>query len=214
VAVSFYLRKRTGIGSVHWDGVQTGYISGPGDMTMAPDFKADSTVKSRLLLSRILTTAKPDSRAIAFLADSITDGNCSTVDTNNRWPDHIAERLQAENYLDIAVVNEAYPGDRVLTNGMGSNALSRFDISVPSHPRVSTVVMMMGINDIGWPVWARSRRATRSRPQRMRWPAISRSSTRARPRHPFRRGQSDAVHRHLQRHTAVWLLHAGEGEAP
>jgi lysophospholipase L1-like esterase len=151
VAVSFYLPKRTGIGSVHWDGVQTGYISGPGDMTMAPDFKADSTVKSRLLLSRILTTAKPDSRAIVFFGDSITDGNCSTVDTNNRWPDHIAERLQAENYPDIAVVNESYSGDRVLTNGMGTNALSRFDISVLSHPRVSTVVMMMGINDIGWP---------------------------------------------------------------
>ncbi len=97
-------------------------------MTMAPDFQADSTVKSRLLLSRILTTAKAEFSAIVFFGDSITDGNCSTVDTNNRWPDHIAERLQAENYPDIAVVNEAYSGDRVLTNGMGTNALSRFDI--------------------------------------------------------------------------------------
>jgi lysophospholipase L1-like esterase len=84
------------------------------------------------------------------LGDSITDGNCSTVDTNNRWPDHIAERLQAENHPDVAVVNESYSGDRVLTNGMGTNALSRFDMSVLSHPHVSTVVMMMGINDIGW----------------------------------------------------------------
>ena len=86
-----------------------------------------------------------------FFGDSITDGACSTVDTNNRWPDHIAERLQAEGHPDVAVVNEAYSGDRVLTNGMGTNALSRFDMSVLSHPRVSTVVMMMGINDIGWP---------------------------------------------------------------
>ena len=98
-----------------------------------------------------LTTAKPDSGAIVFFGDSITDGACSTVDTNNRWPDHIAERLQAEGHPDVAVVNEAYSGDRVLTNGMGTNALSRFDMSVLSHPRVSTVVMMMGINDIGWP---------------------------------------------------------------
>ena len=82
---------------------------------------------------------------------SRTDGACSTVDANNRWPDHIAERLQAEGHPDVAVVNEAYSGDRVLTNGMGTNALSRFDMSVLSHPRVSTVVMMMGINDIGWP---------------------------------------------------------------
>jgi lysophospholipase L1-like esterase len=151
VAVSFHLPKRTGLASVHWDGVQTGYISGPGDMTKAADFKAESTTKSRILLSRILTTAKPESKAVVFFGDSITDGNCSTPDTNNRWPDHIAARLQAEGHPDVAVVNEAYSGDRVLTNGMGTNALSRFDMSVLSHPRVSTVVMMMGINDIGWP---------------------------------------------------------------
>ena len=151
VAVSFYLPKKTGITSVHWDGAQTTYVSGTGDKTKDADFKPDSTDKSRLFLSRILTTAKPDSSAIVFFGDSITDGACSTVDTNNRWPDHIAERLQAEGHPDVAVVNEAYSGDRVLTNGMGTNALSRFDMSVLSHPRVSTVVMMMGINDIGWP---------------------------------------------------------------
>jgi lysophospholipase L1-like esterase len=151
VAVSFYLPKRTGLASVHWDGAQTGYISGSGDMTKSNDLKAESTTKSRILLSRILTNAKPDSSAIVFFGDSITDGACSTVDTNNRWPDHIAKRLQAEGHPNVAVVNEAYSGDRVLTHGMGTNALSRFDMSVLSHPRVSTVVMMMGINDIGWP---------------------------------------------------------------
>ena len=151
VAVSFYLPKKTGVTSVHWDGAQTTYISGAGDKTKDAGFPPDSTDKSRLFLSRILTTAKPDSSAIVFFGDSITDGACSTVDKNNRWPDHIAERLQAEGHPDVAVVNEAYSGDRVLTNGMGTNALSRFDMSVLSHPRVSTVVMMMGINDIGWP---------------------------------------------------------------
>lgn len=151
VAVSMYLPKRTGVTSVHWDGAQTGYISAKGDQTMDADFKVDSTTKSRLFVSQIQTNAKPDSTAIVFFGDSITDGACSTADTNNRWPDHIAERLQAEGHPDVAVVNEAYSGDRVLTNGMGTNALSRFDISVLGHPRVSTVVMMMGINDIGWP---------------------------------------------------------------
>ena len=151
VAVSFYLPKKTGVTSVHWDGAQTTYVSGTGDKTKDAGFTPDSTDKSRLFLSRILTTAKPDSSAIVFFGDSITDGACSTVDSNNRWPDHIAERLQAEGHPDVAVVNEAYSGDRVLTNGMGTNALSRFDMSVLSHPRVSTVVMMMGINDIGWP---------------------------------------------------------------
>ena len=151
VAVSLYLPKKTGITSVHWDGAQTTYVSATGDKTKDTDFKPDSTNKSRLFLSRILTTAKPDSSAIVFFGDSITDGFCSTADKNNRWPDHIAERLQAEGHPDVAVVNEAFSGDRMLANGMGTSALSRFDMSVLSHPRLSTVVMMMGINDIGWP---------------------------------------------------------------
>ena len=151
LSVSLYLPKKSALSSVHWDGAQTAYISGIGDMTRQAEFKPDSTIKSRVFLSAIQTTAAPASTAVVFFGDSITDGACSTVDTNNRWPDHIAERLQAEGHPDVAVVNEAYSGDRVLTNGMGTNALGRFDMSVLSHPRVSTVVMMMGINDIGWP---------------------------------------------------------------
>jgi lysophospholipase L1-like esterase len=158
VAVTFYLPKKTGITSVHWDGVQTGYI-GSGDKTKDTDFKADSTNRSRIFLSGILTNAKPDSTAIVFFGDSITDGNCSTPDKNNRWPDHIAERLQAEGHPDVAVVNEAYSGDRVLTHGMGTNALSRFDMSVLSRPRVSTVVMMMASTISAGPARMRSLRA-------------------------------------------------------
>jgi hypothetical protein len=45
VAVSFYLPKRTGITSVHWDGAQTTYVSDSGDKTKDPDFKAGSTAE-------------------------------------------------------------------------------------------------------------------------------------------------------------------------
>src|SRR5260370_39353659 len=34
---------------------------------------------------------------------------------------------------------------------MGDNALARYDRDVLSQPRVGTVIVMMGINDIGWP---------------------------------------------------------------
>jgi lysophospholipase L1-like esterase len=150
ISVSFFLPKKTALSSVHWDGVQTAYISGPGNFASDAKFKADSKLKSRLFLSDILVDAVPDSESIVFFGDSITDGNCSTPDANNRWPDHVAKRLQEAN-PNIAVVNEAFSGNRVLTDGMGVNALARFDSDVLSHPRVSTVVLMMGINDIGWP---------------------------------------------------------------
>src|SRR3984957_7057074 len=151
LAVSLYLPQKSTVTSVHWDGRQTGFISGSGDVTRAANFKAVSTTSSRLFLSGILTNAKLASTAIVFFGDSITDGACSSIDANRRWPDHIAERMQATGHPDVAFVNEAYSGGRGLSNGMGTNALSRFDMSVLGHPRVSTVVMMMGINDIGWP---------------------------------------------------------------
>jgi lysophospholipase L1-like esterase len=151
LAISLFLPDKTGLSTVHWDGRSTGLISAIGDMTNATGFKPQMTTQSRLFLSSVMVDAKPNSQSVVFYADSITDGFCSTTDTNNRWPDHVAERLQAEGHPDVAVVNEAYSGDRVLTNGMGTNALSRFDMSVLSHPRVTTMVMMMGINDIGWP---------------------------------------------------------------
>jgi lysophospholipase L1-like esterase len=39
----------------------------------------------------------------------------------------------------------------VLSDRMGVNALARFDRDVLNQPRADTVVLMMGINDIGWP---------------------------------------------------------------
>ena len=177
----------------------------------AAQFKAESTTKSRLLLSRMHDRRQARPRARSSFRDSITDGYCSTVDTNNRWPDHIAERLQAEDQGDVAVVNEAYSGDRVLANGMGQNALSRFDTSVLSHPRVSTVVMMMGINDIGWPGKTRSRPPIRSRRRAISPPLPANHRPRSRARHPLRCGDADPVRGHVQGHAAVRLLHAGKG---
>ena len=151
LAVSIYLPQKAAVTSVHWDGAQTAYISAPGDFTGSPMFQADSTLKQRLFLSGIQVDAVPASHALVFFGDSITDGACSTADANGRWPDHIAERLQTGGHKNFAVVNEAFSGNRVLTNGMGTNALARLNQDVLNQPKLSTVVLMMGINDIGWP---------------------------------------------------------------
>ena len=151
LSVSIFLLRKTALSTVHWDGVQTAYISEPGDFTKETSFKAQGTTLARLFLSAIAVDAQPDAKAIVFFGDSITDGNCSTPDANRRWPDFIAERLQKDGHKNVAVVNEAISGNRVLSDGMGINALARFDDDVLDHPRVSTVVVMEGINDIGWP---------------------------------------------------------------
>lgn len=151
MAVSLYFPQITAINSVHWDGLQTGYISARGNETMDIHFVAASTTGSRFFLSGVMVNATPDSTAVVVFGDSIGDGACSTRNANDRWPDLLAERFQAHGHPNVAVVNEAYSGNRVLTNGMGTNALARFDMSILRHPHVSTIIMAMGLNDIGWP---------------------------------------------------------------
>ena len=149
VAVSLYLPEITPTTTWHNDGRQTAWI-GAGDQTSEASVKADLTTNSRIFLSGILVDAKPDARAIVLFGDSITDGDSSTPNENNRWPDVLAERIAATG-ANVSVLNEGISGARVLRDRMGTNALARFDEDVLSHPHADTVVVMMGINDIGWP---------------------------------------------------------------
>jgi lysophospholipase L1-like esterase len=150
VAVSLYLPEITPTTTWHNEGVQTAYISGAGDFAADTEFEPAQTVTSRIFLSGIMVDAAPDARAIVTFGDSITDGATSTLDANHRWPDFLAERLH-EADAEVAVLNQGISGARVLRDRMGDNALARFDRDVLSQPRADTVILMMGINDIGWP---------------------------------------------------------------
>ena len=150
VAVSLFLPQITPTTTWHNEGAQTAYISGPGDFTAAATFEPAQTITSRIFLSEILVDAAPGARAVVTFGDSITDGAASTPDANHRWPDFLAERLHAAG-ANVAVVNQGISGARVLRDRMGDNALARFDRDVLSQPHADTVVLMMGINDIGWP---------------------------------------------------------------
>ena len=150
VAVSLYLPEITPTTTWHNEGVQTAYISGQGDFAGDTTFEPAQTTKSRIFLSAIMVDAAPDARAIVTFGDSITDGATSTPDANHRWPDFLAERLH-EADAEVAVLNQGISGARVLRDRMGDNALARFDRDVLSQPRADTVILMMGINDIGWP---------------------------------------------------------------
>ncbi|MEU7280891.1 GDSL-type esterase/lipase family protein [Streptomyces sp. NPDC045431] len=83
--------------------------------------------------------------AVLVLGDSLTDGVGSTRDANHRWPDLLADRLRSRGY---GVVNQGIGGNRVLRDGRGPSALSRFERDALSRPGVRTVVICLGINDI------------------------------------------------------------------
>jgi lysophospholipase L1-like esterase len=150
LSVSLYAKDPAPVTTMHFDGVQTAYIVG-GNHVADTDFKADTTSSSRAFLSEVLVNAAPGAKAVVTYGDSITDGNASTRDANRRWPDVLAERMQKEAGGNFAVINEAISGERVLSDRMGANSLAHFDRDVIAQPHATTVVLMMGINDIGWP---------------------------------------------------------------
>ena len=88
--------------------------------------------------------------AVAVLGDSITDGRGSTTDGNDRWPDVLAGKLMTDAHGEpTAVLNLGIGGNRLLHDGLGPNALARFDRDVLSHAGVRMVVVLEGINDLG-----------------------------------------------------------------
>jgi lysophospholipase L1-like esterase len=99
-------------------------------------------------LARVEVMAPAQTGVIVAVGDSLTDGTASTIDTNNRWPNHLARRL-VEGGQRMAVLNAGIGGNRILVEGTGPSALARFDRDVLSQPGVSHVVVFEGINDIG-----------------------------------------------------------------
>lgn len=145
--VTTYLPQRTPVTGFHWGTSQRISIAA-GNASRAAEFLKATRVEGRLFLSAVLVDALPDSRTVVALGDSITDGNGSTPDADRRWPDFLARRLAPHG---IAVANAGISGARLLKDGMGEGALARFGQDVLSQSGVSDVIVLLGINDIGWP---------------------------------------------------------------
>ncbi|WP_019399212.1 SGNH/GDSL hydrolase family protein [Pseudoxanthomonas sp. GW2] len=146
VAVSLYLPEPTAPSTFHWDARQTAWV-GAGNQAGATRIAADATLDTRVFLRDVLVEAAPGTRAVVAFGDSITDGNMASIDADARWPDVLAARLAPQG---VAVLNAGISGARVLRDRMGDNALARFERDVLAQPGVAAVVLLMGINDIGW----------------------------------------------------------------
>jgi len=89
-------------------------------------------------------------RAIVTLGDSITDGHGATTNGDDRWPDRLADRLQASAATrNVAVLNHGVGGGRLLLDGLGPNALARFERDVIAQTGVRYLIVLEGVNDLG-----------------------------------------------------------------
>ena len=124
IAIDVYLPDDTAATSspltTHTRALQTNYVSEPGNHAGAPLFPVSTTVASWFFLARVEVDAPVGTSTIVTIGDSITDGANSTPDTNRRWPDHLAKRLNAQGGK-VGVINLGISGNRMLTDGLGTS---------------------------------------------------------------------------------------------
>jgi len=153
LAVDLFVAGDLGLGpspvTTHNGASQTNYISQTGNHSGVANMPVAARPAAWFLLARVEVMAPANTMAVVAFGDSITDGARSTIDTNNRWPDHLARRLAARKGAAVAVLNAGISGNRVLGDGAGVSALARFDKDVLMQTGVTHVIVMEGINDIG-----------------------------------------------------------------
>ena len=155
--VSVFVPGPMPVQTFHWEGRQTSWIA-PGDQSQAQTLNGASSTTARLFLAGIEVEAPTSARSVVVIGDSITDGATASLDQDQRWTDHLAARLAPRG---IAVVNAGISGGRLLHDGMGESAPARFQRDVLDQPGVSSVIVLIGINDISWPGTAFARKQAR-----------------------------------------------------
>lgn len=93
--------------------------------------------------------------SVVALGDSITDTSATSGNADQRWPDHLARRLNARPGKILSVVNAGLGGNRVLAPRDGEPywgvpALARLHRDVFSQTGVQAVIVFEGINDLGY----------------------------------------------------------------
>jgi lysophospholipase L1-like esterase len=148
LAVTLYLEAPPAVQTGHPGSRATSYLV-HGDAVSTPDLPDAKKVDHWYMLSGV-DVALPNAIAVVTLGDSITDGHGATTNGNDRWPDVLAQRLQASPDIPgspasslagvqtrtISVLNHGIGGNHLLTDGL-------------AQPGVHTLIVLEGVNDLG-----------------------------------------------------------------
>jgi lysophospholipase L1-like esterase len=148
LAVSIYFGETSPAVTGHPGSRTTSYIQ-TGDAVKAADMESAAKTDHWYILSGIDLQLDDSYACAVTLGDSITDGRGSTTNGNDRWPDNLARRLQADaSTAKIGVLNQGIGGNGVY-GGLGPSALVRFKHDVVGQSGVRWVIILEGVNDIG-----------------------------------------------------------------
>jgi lysophospholipase L1-like esterase len=120
-----------------------------GNVAAAANLAGAATTAHWYIITGVDVLGAAASRTVITLGDSITDGRGSTTDGNDRWPDDLARRLNANPpTAEVAVDNMGIGGGGVF-GGLGPAGLNRFDRDVLNQSGGRWVIVFIGVNDIG-----------------------------------------------------------------
>lgn len=153
--ISVYVPGPTGPVTNHPFAAQGNYL-GRGDLARSMSGVAYGDTPCWMLVSGVTVSAPARALGtVVALGDSITDTANTTGNANRRWPDDLARRLNALPGPTLSVVNAGLGGNRVLAARPGQPyygvaALDRLDRDVFAQTGVRAVILLEGVNDIGY----------------------------------------------------------------
>jgi lysophospholipase L1-like esterase len=157
ITISLYFPERVSTPTLHALALKRAVVTPRGDFTRVDLVETQAISESSMLLNAVLVPAQPGQRLVVALGDSITDGDGSTSDADRSWPSALARRMSVSpGGSAIAIVNAGIGGNRLLADGfgiksLGIGALARYERDVLSLPGVTHVVVLEGVNDLGFP---------------------------------------------------------------
>ncbi|WP_304303590.1 SGNH/GDSL hydrolase family protein [Pseudacidovorax intermedius] len=151
VVVSFSLAESVPATVVHRLPPDGGWTA-PGDQTDAAQLKDARRKPWNLFVTGLdVRPPRPANVVVAF-GDSITEGSGAESGAEAaRYPQRLGVRLQGvEGRTPVAVINAGIGGNRLLADVTGPSGLSRFDADVLRQSGATHVLVLIGINDIGF----------------------------------------------------------------
>jgi lysophospholipase L1-like esterase len=151
LAVSIYFGSASSTNVTGHPGSRTTYYLQSGNTVSAADMSSAAKAAHWYIISRIEVLLDDSYGCVVALGDSITDGRTPSGNdnTNYRWTDVFAARLQADPDANkVGVINQGIGGNG-LYGGIGPSALTRYDHDVIGQPGVRWVIIFEGVNDIG-----------------------------------------------------------------
>ncbi|MDY7230038.1 SGNH/GDSL hydrolase family protein [Hyalangium rubrum] len=150
LAVSLFLASDTPASTQHMFALRDNYVAA-GNALATDTLSNPETRTSYFFITGVDVRSSARASVVVAFGDSITDGVGSTPGSNRRWTDFLVRRLRAEgNIGTVSVLNAGISGGRILTDVMGPKGVDRFERDVLGQSGVSHVIILLGINDIGF----------------------------------------------------------------